>query len=132
MLDRVTKHESIIRVRYAETDQMGFVHHANYLVYFELGRTELLRASGYDYKSIEEKGAFLVVAKVDVKFRSPAKYDDLLVLETSLARVTPVRIEHKYRVLRDGQLLAEGESTLACVDREGRLRALPEEVAGKD
>lgn len=121
-----------IRVRYAETDRMGLLHHANYLVYFELGRTELLRASGYDYKSIEEKGAFLVVAKVDVKFRSPAKYDDLLVLETSLARVTPVRIEHKYRVLRDGQLLAEGESTLACVDREGRLRALPEEVAGKD
>jgi acyl-CoA thioester hydrolase len=131
MLDRVTKHESIIRVRYAETDQMGFVHHANYLVYFELGRTELLRASGCDYKSIEEKGAFLVVAKVDVKFRSPAKYDDLLVLETSLARVTPVRIEHKYRVLREGRLLAEGESTLACVDREGRLRALPEEVAGQ-
>jgi acyl-CoA thioester hydrolase len=131
MLNRVTKHESIIRVRYAETDQMGFVHHANYLVYFELGRTELLRASGYDYKSIEEKGAFLVVAKVDVKFRSPAKYDDLLVLETSLARVTPVRIEHKYRVLREGRLLAEGESTLACVDREGRLRALPEEVAGQ-
>ena len=132
MLNRVAKHESIIRVRYAETDQMGFVHHANYLVYFELGRTELLRASGYDYKSIEEKGAYLVVAKVDVKFRSPAKYDDLLVLETSLARITPVRIEHRYRVLRDGLLLAEGESTLACVDRDGKLRAIPEEIAGND
>ena len=69
------------------------------------------------------------MAKVGVKFRSPARYDDLLVLETFLKRVTPVRIEHEYRLLRDGRLLAEGESTLACVDKEGRLRPLPEEIA---
>ena len=129
MIERLTKHESVIRVRYAETDQMGFVHHANYLVYFEIGRTELLRASGFDYKTIEEKGAYLVVAKVGVKFKSPARYDDLLTLETTLARVTPVRIEHAYRLIRDGQVLAEGDSTLACVDKEGRLRPLPEEIA---
>ena len=129
MIDRLTKHESVFRVRYAETDQMGFVHHANYLVYFEIGRTELLRASGYDYKSIEEKGAYLVVSKVGVKFKSPARYDDVLTLETTLARVTPVRIEHAYRLIRDGQVLAEGESTLVCVDKSGRLRPLPEEIA---
>jgi acyl-CoA thioester hydrolase len=115
-----------IRVRYAETDRMGLLHHANYLVYFEQGRTELLRQSGRSYKELEDAGVFLVLAKVEVRYRLPARYDDLLTLRTIVTRTTPVRIEHRYEVLRGPQLLAEGSSTLACVDRDGKLQALPE------
>jgi acyl-CoA thioester hydrolase len=115
-----------IRVRYAETDRMGLLHHANYLVYFEQGRTELLRQSGRSYRELEDGGFFLVLAKIEVRYRLPARYDDLLTLRTIVTRATPVRIEHRYEVLRDGQLLAEGSSTLACVDRDGKLQGLPE------
>ena len=115
-----------IRVRYAETDRMGLLHHANYLVYFEQARTELLRQMGRSYKDVEDHGFFLVLAKIEVRYRLPARYDDLLTLRTTVTRSTPVRIEHRYEVLRDGQLLAEGSSTLACVDKDGRLQAMPE------
>ena len=115
-----------IRVRYAETDRMGLLHHANYLVYFEQGRTELLRQTGRSYKDAEDQGFFLVLAKVDVRYRQPARYDDVLTLRTIVTRTTPARIEHRYEVLRDGQLLAEGSSTLACVDCNGKLQTMPE------
>jgi acyl-CoA thioester hydrolase len=115
-----------IRVRYAETDRMGLLHHANYLVYFEQARTELLRSRGVTYKELEDQGFLLVLAKAAVRYKSPARYDDMLTLRTTVSRTTPVRIEHKYEVFRDGQLLAEGETTLACVDREGRLQPLPD------
>jgi acyl-CoA thioester hydrolase len=115
-----------IRVRYAETDRMGLLHHANYLVYFEQGRTELLRETGYSYRDLEDQGFLLVLTKVDVHYRWPARYDDLLTLRTSVVRTTMVRIDHKYEVFCDGRLLAEGTSTLACVDRQGRPQALPE------
>ena len=115
-----------IRVRYAETDRMGLLHHANYLVYFEQGRTELLRQVGRTYRDVEDQGFFLVLVKVEVRYRQPARYDDLLTLRTTVTRTTPVRIEHKYELSRDGQLLAEGTSTLACVDRAGSLQAMPE------
>ena len=115
-----------IRVRYAETDRMGFLHHANYLVYFEQGRTELLRSMGIAYKNLEDKGYLLVVAKAEVRYRHPARYDDLLCVRTTVARTTRVRIDHRYEVLRDNVILAEGSSTLACVDRDGRLQALPD------
>jgi acyl-CoA thioester hydrolase len=105
---------------------MGLLHHANYFVYFEQGRTELLRSQGFTYKSLEDQGYFLVLAKASIRFRSPAHYDDLLTLRTKVTRTTAVRIEHRYELLRDGVLIAEGETTLACVDREGRLQALPE------
>jgi acyl-CoA thioester hydrolase len=115
-----------IRVRYAETDRMGLLHHANYLVYFEQGRTELLRQSGRSYKELEDAGNFLVLAKIEVRYKLPARYDDLLTLRTIVTRATPARIEHRYEVLRDSQLLAEGSSTLACVDRDGKLQPMPE------
>ena len=130
MAEPLTTHDLPIRVRYAETDQMGFVHHANYLVYFEMGRTELLRASGLDYRAIEEKGYYLVVAKVNVRYRKPARYDDELVLTTRVSRVTPVRVEHAYQLTRGRELVAEGESTLACVDKAGVLQQMPPEIAG--
>jgi len=115
-----------IRVRYAETDRMGLLHHANYLVYFEQARTELLRTLGATYKDMEDQGYFLVVHKVEVKYRSPAHYDDLLTVRTTVTRTSPVRLEHRYEVFRDAVLVAEGSSTLACVDRAGKLRAMPE------
>jgi acyl-CoA thioester hydrolase len=119
-----------VRVRYAETDRMGLLHHANYLVYFEQARTELLRAGGRTYKDLEDAGFFLVVAKLEVKYRLPAHYDDVLTIRTTVTRTTPVRIEHKYEVLRAGALLAEGFSTLACVDRTGKLCAMPAWLTG--
>lgn len=114
-----------IRVRYAETDRMGLLHHAQYLVYFEQGRTELLRQQGISYRDLEDAGYFLVVVEARVRYRRPAYYDDLLTLRTTLQRVTAVRIEYRYELYRDGELLAEGATTLACVDRQGKLQALP-------
>src|ERR1700739_988494 len=117
--------EVVIRVRYAETDRMGLLHHANYLVYFEQGRTELLRSQGFAYKDLEDQGYLLVLTKIEVRYRSPARYDDLLTLRTTVVRTTAVRIDHKYELLRDGVVVAEGSSTLGCVDRDGRVQALP-------
>jgi len=115
-----------IRVRYAETDRMGLLHHANYLVYFEQARTELLRTSGVSYKELEDKGFFLVIAKVEIKYKTPAHYDDLLTIRTTVVRTTPVRLEHKYEMFREGNVLVcEGLTTLACVDRAGKLQAMP-------
>ncbi len=115
-----------IRVRYAETDRMGLLHHANYLVYFEQARTELLRQLGHSYRDLEDAGYFLVLTKVEVRYKKPAYYDDLLTIRTTVARTTPVRIEHHYQVLRDDVLIAEGATTLACVDRQGQIQAMPE------
>jgi acyl-CoA thioester hydrolase len=114
-----------IRVRYAETDRMGLLHHANYFVYFEMARTELLRTRGVSYRDIEDSGHLLVIVDIGCKFKRPAYYDDVITIRTTVIRVTHVKIVHEYKVLRDGVLLAEGHSTLACVDREGRPQALP-------
>jgi acyl-CoA thioester hydrolase len=121
--------EVTIRVRYAETDRMGLLHHANYLVYFEQGRTELLRSLGVSYRDMEDQGFLLVLTKVQVRYRSPARYDDLLTLRTTVMRTTLVKIEHRYELLRDGFLLAEGETTLGCVDRQGKVQPLPATLA---
>jgi acyl-CoA thioester hydrolase len=118
-------HEIQFRVRYAETDQMGFVHHANYLVYFEMGRVELLRSKGLSYRDLEAEGFLLVVVQASCKYYRPARYDDLLTLRTRVVRVTPARIEHHYQLFRDGELLAEGQTTLACVDRAGNVQRIP-------
>lgn len=119
-------HDISIRVRYAETDRMGLLHHANYFVYFEMGRTELLRRRGLSYKEVEDGGHLLVIVEIGCKFKRPAFYDDLLVLRTSVSRVTHVKIVHRYELLREGVLLAEGHSTLACVDRDGKPQPLPD------
>ena len=118
--------ETTIRVRYAETDRMGLLHHANYLVYFEQARTELLRSHGLSYKDLEDQGYLLVLTKIEVRYRWPARYDDILTIKTTVMRTTTVRIDHRYEVFCEGRLLAEGTSTLACVDREGRPQALPD------
>jgi acyl-CoA thioester hydrolase len=121
-------HEIQVRVRYAETDRMGLLHHANYVVYFEMGRTELLRQRGVSYREMEDSGHLLVIVEVGCKFKKPAYYDDLLTIRTTVSRVTHVKVVHQYQVLRDGALLAEGHSTLACVDRDGKPQALPDVI----
>ncbi len=118
-------HECHVRVRYAETDRMGLLHHANYFVYFEMARTEMLRARGVTYRDVEDSGHLLVIVDIGCKFKRPAYYDDMLMIRTIVERVTHVKIIHRYEVYRDGLLLAEGHSTLACVDREGKPQALP-------
>lgn len=121
-----------IRVRYAETDRMGLLHHANYLVYFEQARTELLRDRGKTYKDLEDAGFFLVVAKMEVRYRLPAHYDDLLTIRTTVTKASPVRLEHRYEVVRDGTVICEATSTLACVGRDGKLQAMPDWIAGAE
>src|ERR1700745_4368653 len=128
--EAMKSNEIAIRVRYAETDRMGLLHHANYLVYFEQGRRELWRERGLSYKDLEDQGYLLVLTRVQVRYRSPARYDDLLTLRTTVVRTTLVKIEHRYELLRDAVLLAEGETTLGCVDRAGKVQALPPSLAG--
>jgi acyl-CoA thioester hydrolase len=123
---KLHEHEITIRVRYQETDAMGILHHANYFTYFEMGRTELLRANGLSYREVEQAGAYLVVIEAHCKYRRPARYDDLLTLRTSVALANAVKIEHTYRLLRGDELLAEGRTALACVDRMGNLQRIPE------
>jgi acyl-CoA thioester hydrolase len=127
----MTQGEIQIRVRYAETDRMGLLHHANYLVYLEQARIELLRASGVTYKELEDQGFLLVLTRVEVRYKLPAQYDDLLTVRTFVERSTYVRIDHRYEVRRGDELVAEASSTLACVGRDGRPQALPEFLRGQ-
>jgi acyl-CoA thioester hydrolase len=120
------EHEIEIRVRYQETDAQGVLHHANFFTYFEQGRTELLRAAGYRYKDVEAQGLFMVVVHIECRYRRPARYDDVLRLRTRATRVSAAKIEHAYEVFRGDELLAEGRSTLACVDRQGQVQRVPD------
>ena len=118
-------HEIEIRVRYQETDGQGRVHHANYLTWFELARVELLRAAGHSYKELEEIGIFLVVAEASLQYFLPAFFDDVLRLRVTVLKAKGARIQHDYKVFRGNDLLAEGSTTIACVDRTGRVSRLP-------
>jgi acyl-CoA thioester hydrolase len=126
----IRKHSIQIRVRYNETDAMGFLHHSNYLCYFEVGRTELFREQGGNYRRMEEQGLFFVVAKLEVRYRRPARYDDLLTLETEISRITPAKLEHAYRILRGDELLTEASSVIACVNSTGEVQRIPEDLVG--
>ena len=125
---RITSHSIQVVPRYAETDQAGVIHHSVYPIWFEMGRTELLRANGLAYKDLEAAGFFFVVAELHVKYRRPARYDQTLSLETTCGAVTASRVEHTYKLTDPvtGMVLAEGSTILACVDRQGRLQRVPE------
>lgn len=118
-------HWTHTRVRYGETDQMGVVYHANYLVYFELGRTELIRELGFPYAKFEEDGIRLPVVSTALRFYSAARYDDEIAVGTRLTEVTAVRVRFDYEVRCDGTLLATGHTVLACVGPKGRPRRFP-------
>jgi acyl-CoA thioester hydrolase len=127
--ERITIQSHTIEIvpRYAETDKGGVVHHSVYPVWLEMGRTELLRASGLAYKDLEAAGVFFVVARLSIKYRSPAFYDEKLKLETTCSRVTASKVEHSYKLLRasDGAVLAEAATVLACVNAGGKVRRVP-------
>ena len=131
MSEKITKHSTEIRVRYNETDAMGLLHHSNYLTYFEVGRTELFRAQGGSYRRMEEMGLYFVVAKITVRFKSPARYDDVLTLTTRIARQTPAKLIHEYELSRDGEVLCEAESVIACLDTEGIVQRIPDDLVEK-
>jgi acyl-CoA thioester hydrolase len=128
--EKTTIKECVITLqpRYSETDQGGVVHHSVFAVYFEMGRTELLRVNGLAYKDLEEAGVFFVIAELQIKYRRPAFYDEKLELLTTCTDVTASKVEHCYKLTRpgSGEVLAEGSSVLACVDSQGKIRRIPE------
>jgi len=130
----LTKHagEARLRVRYAETDQMGVVYHSNYLIWFEVGRVELIRSMGLDYKRMEaEEGCGIAVVDVHVRYRAPARYDDELVVRTTLLAARGAVIKFGYRVLRvaDEVLLCEGETVHVVVGKDMKRQCLPPKYA---
>ncbi len=108
---------------------MGYLHHSHYLQYFELGRVEMLRAMGFSYAELERAGVFFVVVKVDVRYKSPARYDDELTLNTKVVKQTHVRYDHAYELRRGQTVLAVGTSTIACIDRNGHVIQIPQPLA---
>lgn len=128
----MAEYEINVEVRYYETDGQGVVHHANYFKYFELARVEALRAMGHEYADLERDGIILVVNKISCSYKMPARFGDRLriVIRTTCAR--GARIDHEYEVFRNHQLLAEGASTIACIDRDGHVQRLPEYLLMND
>lgn len=125
------EHRFSTRVRYGETDQMGVVYHPNYLVYFEIGRTELMRTCGVPYGDLERKGILLVVTEVSVRYRSAALYDELLEVLTRVDSLGKASIRFSYRVCgADGRLCAEGSTDLASLDARKSPVRLPSEIVG--
>lgn len=120
------EHETTVRVRYEDADPMGFLHHSKFFSFFEIGRTELFRASGGNYRQMEESGLFVVVVKAECRFVKPARYDDLITIQTKLTKLSMAKIEHDYVASRDGEVLAKGHVTLAVVDRNGDVQPVPE------
>jgi acyl-CoA thioester hydrolase len=122
-------HETHIRVRYAETDKMGVVHHSNYLVWFELGRSEFCRDKGFSYRDMEDKdNAMMVVAEAYCRYKSPAFYDDHLTIRIRIGELRSRTLRFIYEVFRaeDNKLLAEGETLHVVTDTDKKVRSLPE------
>jgi acyl-CoA thioester hydrolase len=121
---------SEFRVRYAETDQMGVVYHANYLIWCEIGRTDFIRMAGQSYADLEGRGVLLAVTDAALRFHASAKYDDAVRVRTTLQRVGSRGLTFAYRIERvaDGGLLVSAETSLVSVTREGRLTSLPSDV----
>lgn len=118
---------SRVRVRYAETDQMGMVYYANYLIWMEVGRSDFCRQCGFSYRDLErEEKAFLTVAEATCRYIAPARYEDEVVIETELTRVRSRGVEFTYRIKRGEMLLAEGRTVHVVIGPEGRPRAMPE------
>jgi acyl-CoA thioester hydrolase len=119
-----------VRVRYADVDRMGVAYYANYFVWFEVGRTEWLRETGWSYREMELEGIALPVVEAHCEYRQPARYDDEVEIETRATLITPVRVRFDYRVCRAGDpaVAAVGHTTHAALDGHGRPRRLPARV----
>jgi acyl-CoA thioester hydrolase len=127
------EHEFYVRVRYAETDQMGVVYHGNYAQYFEMGRVEWLRNLGISYKWMEENGVMLPVVSLELNYKKPARYDDVLRIKTKLKSQSTVKIEFDYEIFNEqNQLLTTGYSMLVFVDmKTGRPIIPPKYLSDK-
>jgi acyl-CoA thioester hydrolase len=114
------KSKTKIKVRYAETDQMGIVHHSNYYVYFEAAREDFIAGSGIRYKDIEDEGVMMPIVETQCRYIEGAKYDDTIIIETTMEELTPVKVCLQYSVIReiDGKQLAKGKTILAFVEKE--------------
>lgn len=121
-------HHESVSVRYAETDRMGVAHHSSYLLWFEMGRTGLLREAGHPYRDLEASGVMLPVIEYSCRFLRGAEYDDRLVIETAVTELRSRVVAFRYRTLRDGVLLAEGFTRHACVDAANHSRRIPDEL----
>jgi acyl-CoA thioester hydrolase len=124
--------ETRLRVRYAETDQAGVVYHSHYLIWFEVGRVELCRDHGFNYRDMEkDEDAYLPVTELSVKYRIPAKYDDEILIRTRVVGLRSRAIGFAYQVVRagDGALLAEGETHHIVMNSRGKARAFPPKYA---
>ncbi len=122
-------HETRLRVRYAETDQMGVVYHSNHLIWFEVGRVELMREMGFSYRDMErEEGCFIAVAEVKCRYRAPVYYDEEVLVRTRLKAVRESVVVFSYELVRahGGGLLADGETTHIVTDSQMKVSALPE------
>lgn len=117
-----------IRVRYAECDAMGLLHHSRYLEYMEISRTDLLRASGVSYKELEARGVFFVVAKLEIRYKARIGYDDVVTVRTQVDRITRTRVDHSYQIINNGVIATEATSTLACVNKEGKPILMPDDL----
>lgn len=118
-----------VRVRYAETDQMGRAHHGAYITWFELGRTEMMRQHGVSYAELERRGVLLPVVRLEVDYLAAVAYEELLEVHTRLAEVRSRRVRFAYRVVNaDGRTAAEGATVLVCMGPDGRPRRLPDDV----
>lgn len=122
------KFNTTLRVRYEETDQMKVVYYSKYLVWFEVARTEYLRNLGISYKELEKRGLFLVVAEANCLYKSPARYDDLLEIETEVYGIKNTSLSFKYQVKRDSELIAEGSTAHVFVNENGKPTRIPEEL----
>lgn len=128
----VPEHATEIRVRYAETDAMGVAYHSNYLVWFELGRTEFCRTMGFPYREWEDAGVFLPAVEARCRYKHPARYDDLLEVHASILDLTPYTLTFSYRIVRkgDGRRVAEGETKHGFCNANGKLLKAPEPFYG--
>jgi acyl-CoA thioester hydrolase len=126
-------HQTETRVTYAETDAMGIVYYANYLRWFEIGRTEFMRNLGMAYSEMEAQGAFLPVSEVFCKYHASARYDDVLIIETSVDSLNRASIQFAYRILRksDGKQLVTGSTLHAFINREGKIVKVPSTLRSK-
>ncbi len=115
-------HRFAIRVRYADTDRMGFAYYANYLRWFEIGRAEMLRSLGTSYREVEESGTSLPVVEAACRYLKPARYDDLIAIETAVTHLGRASVRFEYRVVReeDGELLASGQTRHCFLSPDGR------------
>ena len=119
--------QSRFRVRYSETDQMGMVYYANYLIWMEVGRSDFCRDCGFSYRELEqEEHAFLTVAEATCRYIAPARYDEQIIVETEITRLSRRLVEFSYKLKRDSTLLAEGRTVHIVIGRDGKPRSMPD------